>query len=236
MMRSLFFIIAILFISCTTHIPDEVDDLEANDSDEGYAPIDTVDHYSGWTAAQLNEEAVRLERPGARSCIKDAIQLSISVLKISRGDHEAYWNKLNFLLLSDKSDEVLRLIDSTIAKEPDIPGNYFFKGIVYDIRHDNRNALISYKKDIELYNNFLKKLKSEDPDYKTAIFNKAIDQIYSGNKEGNKTLQAMLINEKNQDLKELIDLFVNADRNDLINMDRLCNNKVFVCPILTVNL
>ena len=166
---------------------------------------------------RIVHDAKDLSESFCRYDLEDAIVLLDSVLKNYPDDHLAYWTKLNVLIQLGKTDVAMALIDSTIKKEPHLPGNYFYKGIIYDECRDNVNAIKSYKRDIMLYDQMLDTLKRESGDYKGVIFNKAVDQIYSGNEQGNRTLKGMFAIENDKDLKELISLFVNESREDLIH-------------------
>ena len=183
---------------------------------------------------EMTKYAMGLSESFCENDLEDAIVLLDSVLNGSPKDHSAFYTKLGILIQLSKPEEAMKLIDSVIKMEPNLPGNYFFKGMVYDEYRDSANAIKNFKKDIALYDKMLDTLKRESSDYKTAVFNKAVDQIYSGNQEGNRTLVDMYAIEKDRDLKELISLFMNMRREDLIHREKL-RSRNFFQPYLRMN-
>jgi tetratricopeptide (TPR) repeat protein len=200
-MRQVFYILTILtFISCGETKKKE----EANQIDK--------------RAIELNDKGIELAMTFDNDSIKKAIELFDQATKIEPDYYLAYWNKLVFQNHLGQKTEAFKTINKLENIRPNNPDLKVTKGVLIELNGDSLSARQKFLQADKIYTSILDTLTNKTDPQKMTLMNKAVNLKFLGREdEGNKILEDIKTETKEENLKEMFETLIRMTRKELID-------------------
>lgn len=200
-MRQVFYILTILtFISCG----ETKKKGEANQIDK--------------RAIELNDKGIELAMTFDNDSIKKAIELFDQATKIEPDYYLAYWNKLVFQNHLGQKTEAFETINKLENIRPNNPDLKVTTGVLIELNGDSLSARQKFLQADKIYTSILDTLTNKTDPQKMTLMNKAVNLKFLGREdEGNKILEDIKTETKEENLKEMFETLIRMTRKELID-------------------
>lgn len=200
-MKQVIYILAILtFISCG----QTENKKEKNQVDE--------------RAKELNNKGMELTMTFNNDSILKAIELFDQATEIQPDFYLAHWNKFVFQNQLGQTSEAFETLKKLEAIRPNNPDLKVTAGVLIELNGDSLSARQKFLHADKIYTTILDTLTSETDPQKMTLMNKAVNLKFLGREdEGNKILEDIKAETKNENLKEMFETFIRMTRKELID-------------------
>lgn len=167
-------------------------------------------------AKQLNDSAMFVAMQ--TGSYGQAIELLDQATRIDSNYLTAYGNKLIFQLELKKFEEALITANNLIRINPDAPEHFANFGMIYECKGDTVLSKKFFTQAAKRYDIILDTMNPANKDYDLLLMNKAINLVLVGEQQkGNEILQELYIKQKDETNKQLITLFINKSKQEILN-------------------
>ncbi len=142
-----------------------------------------------------------------------------SATTIDNNCFNCYHNKLMFLYSLKQFDKAVQTLNECIRIAPRAYDLYFTGGILYEKVGDTVSSKRYFQKSMTIINSALDTMKARDLDYEVLLNNKAVNLIMLDDyKGGNDMLKAFADRQKERDLKEMAQSYMNKSKKEIVEM------------------
>jgi tetratricopeptide (TPR) repeat protein len=146
-----------------------------------------------------------------------AISLLDQATEIDRNFLTAYVNKLSFQLQLKQFEKALQTALKLKELKPTAPDYYVTIGMVYSYKGDSALAKDYFTEATKRYDAVLDTMKKVNKAYDLLLMNKAVNLILVGQQqEGSEILKQLYTKEKNDINREMIALFMNKSKQEIL--------------------
>jgi tetratricopeptide (TPR) repeat protein len=195
-MRVLMFLLLIGFSACGQQLSDKK-------------------HLIDPRARQLNDSATLVAMRSQD--YSRALSLLEQATKIDSNFTTAYANKLSFQLQLKEFDQALQTAFKLKGLNPTAPDYYVTIGMVYSYKGDSALANNYFIEAAKRYDIILDTMNKANKVYEMLLMNKAVNLVLVGQqKKGNEILKQLYSEQRNEDYKEIIALFMNKTKQEIL--------------------
>ena len=169
-------------------------------------------------AKELNNRGIELTMTYNNDSILKAIDYFNQATELQPDFYLAHWNKFvyqNQLGQITEAFETLKKLETIRPNNPDLKAT---AGVFIELSGDSLTARQKFLKADQIYTSILDTLTNETDPQKMTLMNKAVNLKFLGREdEGNKILEDIKAETKDENLKEMFETFIRMTRKELID-------------------
>lgn len=169
-------------------------------------------------AKELNNRGIELTMTYNNDSILKAIDYFNQATELQPDFYLAHWNKFvyqNQLGQITEAFETLKKLETIRPNNPDLKAT---AGVFIELSGDSLTARQKFLKADQIYMSILDTLTNETDPQKMTLMNKAVNLKFLGREdEGNKILEDIKAETKDENLKEMFETFIRMTRKELID-------------------
>jgi len=169
-------------------------------------------------AKELNNKGIELTMTFNNDSILKAIELFDQATELQPDYYLAHWNKFVFQNQLGQTSEAFETLKKLETIRPNNPDLKVTAGVLIELNGDSLSARQKFLLADKIYTTILDTLTGETDPQKKTLMNKAVNLKFLGREdEGNKMLEDIKAETKDENLKEMFETFIRMTRKELID-------------------